>query len=159
MCKSYRHFYLLLLPLIISCGSGDDTQKLRVINELDIDRKECLEVPKAEFGNILCEHFSRFVIKDTRSGELLPVQFFDEDMDGVLDYLVFQPAMSAGETAIFEIFTPEQGIFAPDPVNRTFSRFVPERTDDYAWENDRVAFRTYGPTAQKMIEDQVIFLF
>ena len=28
---------------------------------------------------------------------------------------------------------------------RTFARFVPERSDDFAWENDLVAFRTYGP--------------
>lgn len=27
----------------------------------------------------------------------------------------------------------------------TFARFVPEREDDFAWENDKVAFRTYGP--------------
>ena len=26
-----------------------------------------------------------------------------------------------------------------------FGRFVPERLDDYAWENDRIAFRIYGP--------------
>ena len=28
---------------------------------------------------------------------------------------------------------------------RTLARFVPERLDDFAWENDLVAFRTYGP--------------
>ena len=147
--------YLFLFPLFSSCGSGDDIQKLTVINFLDMYRQECLEIPKAEFGDILCEHFSRFVIRDTRYGELLPVQFLDENMDGELDYLVFQPALSAGETAEFEIFTPVEGITSPDPVNRTFSRFVPERTDDYAWENDRVAFRAYGPAAQKMIEENI----
>jgi len=26
-----------------------------------------------------------------------------------------------------------------------YARFVPERLDDFAWENDRVAFRMYGP--------------
>jgi len=31
-----------------------------------------------------------------------------------------------------------------------FCRFVPERMDDFAWENDRVAFRVYGP---KLWED------
>lgn len=30
-----------------------------------------------------------------------------------------------------------------------YSRFVPERTDDYTWENDKVAFRTYGPSGQE----------
>lgn len=27
---------------------------------------------------------------------------------------------------------------------RTYGRFVPERKDDFAWENDRIAFRMYG---------------
>lgn len=32
---------------------------------------------------------------------------------------------------------------------RTFCRFVPERDDDFAWENDLVAFRAYGPALRK----------
>ncbi|MEM1110149.1 MAG: DUF4861 family protein [Planctomycetota bacterium] len=31
------------------------------------------------------------------------------------------------------------------PEPRAFARFVPERSDDFAWENDLVAFRAYGP--------------
>ena len=27
---------------------------------------------------------------------------------------------------------------------KTYGRFVPERADDFAWENDKIAFRTYG---------------
>lgn len=27
---------------------------------------------------------------------------------------------------------------------KTFARFIPERMDDFAWENDRIAFRMYG---------------
>ena len=30
------------------------------------------------------------------------------------------------------------------PEVKTFARYVPERKDDFAWENDRVAFRMYG---------------
>lgn len=29
--------------------------------------------------------------------------------------------------------------------SKAYCRFVPERMDDFAWENDRVAFRMYGP--------------
>ncbi|RZM27392.1 MAG: DUF4861 domain-containing protein [Pedobacter sp.] len=29
-------------------------------------------------------------------------------------------------------------------VKKTYARFVPERFDDFAWENDKVAFRMYG---------------
>jgi rhamnogalacturonyl hydrolase YesR len=31
-----------------------------------------------------------------------------------------------------------------------FARFVPERLDDFAWENDRIAFRVYGPKLWSM---------
>ena len=31
-----------------------------------------------------------------------------------------------------------------------YSRFVPERADDYAWDNDRVAFRVYWLGAERM---------
>lgn len=31
----------------------------------------------------------------------------------------------------------------------TFCRFVPERSDDFAWENDLIAFRAYGPAVVK----------
>lgn len=39
---------------------------------------------------------------------------------------------------------------------RTYCRFVPERLDDFAWENDKVAFRTYGPALREKTEDSGI---
>jgi len=35
----------------------------------------------------------------------------------------------------------------------TFARFVPERSDDFAWENDLIAFRAYGPALRSSSED------
>lgn len=32
-------------------------------------------------------------------------------------------------------------------VVKSYAKFVPERRDDFAWENDKVAFRVYGPAA------------
>lgn len=40
-----------------------------------------------------------------------------------------------------------------DPAPSTFARFVPERADDFAWENDLIAFRTYGPALRAGTED------
>jgi rhamnogalacturonyl hydrolase YesR len=39
---------------------------------------------------------------------------------------------------------------------KTFARHVPERLDDFAWENDKVAFRAYGPKARKGAENSGI---
>ena len=40
---------------------------------------------------------------------------------------------------------------APAPC---FARYVPERLDDFAWENDRIAFRMYGPALWKQEADK-----
>ena len=40
-----------------------------------------------------------------------------------------------------------------DTTPSTFARFVPERADDFAWENDLIAFRTYGPALRAGAED------
>ncbi len=39
---------------------------------------------------------------------------------------------------------------------KTHARFVPERADDFAWENDKVAFRVYGPALRNKPEDSGI---
>ena len=41
-------------------------------------------------------------------------------------------------------------------VAHTFARFVPERKDDFAWENDKIAFRTYGPALRDSAESSGI---
>jgi len=38
----------------------------------------------------------------------------------------------------------------------TFARYVPERKDDFAWENDVIAFRAYGPALRKGKENNGI---
>lgn len=45
---------------------------------------------------------------------------------------------------------------APSQVEaevRTYARYVPERNEDFAWENDLVAFRMYGPFARDFAEN------
>lgn len=43
----------------------------------------------------------------------------------------------------------------PD-LPRAYARIVPERKDDLAWENDKVAFRIYGPALRAGAEDSGI---
>lgn len=34
-------------------------------------------------------------------------------------------------------------------TTKTYARYVPERKDDFAWENDKIAFRAYGKALEK----------
>ncbi|MEO7598263.1 MAG: DUF4861 domain-containing protein [Opitutus sp.] len=58
--------------------------------------------------------------------------------------LIFQHDFVPGEKSA--TFTVNK-IDAVAPVfpSRVFARYIPERLDDFAWENDKVAHRTYGP--------------
>ena len=58
--------------------------------------------------------------------------------------LLFQHDFAAGEkSAVFTIGKTE-AVTPPFPV-KAFARYVPERLDDFAWENDKIAHRIYGP--------------
>lgn len=47
-------------------------------------------------------------------------------------------------------------ILEEDTKPRAYARLVPERMDDLAWENDKVAFRVYGPALRSGPEDSGI---
>lgn len=53
--------------------------------------------------------------------------------------------MSASVTARVQAAPDEAAPTQPS----TWCRFVPERMDDFAWENDLTAFRAYGPAIKK----------
>jgi hypothetical protein len=52
---------------------------------------------------------------------------------------------------LLEVYPPDAS-GTSDSIQPTYGRFVPERIDDFAWENNRVAFRTYGPEAQRLVD-------
>jgi hypothetical protein len=56
-----------------------------------------------------------------------------------------KPLLAAAEKLLAEDVTP-----------RAYARLVPERMDDLAWENDKVAFRVYGPALRSGPEDSGI---
>ncbi|MGB5419976.1 DUF4861 family protein [Algibacter sp.] len=70
------------------------------------------------------------------------------------DVLLFQPEIDAHSEKQLQLLE-EEGFSKTELTDYCYSRFVPERSDDYAFGNNKVAFRNYGPTAQKMVEEGV----
>lgn len=61
---------------------------------------------------------------------------------------------SLSAIAVFGLMALVQTACAQDSeAPRTFCRFVPERSDDFAWENDKIAFRAYGPALRDGTEN------
>lgn len=141
-----------LAILLFNCSQKETTKTITVKNSLDIERTfETVELSK-DFLKV--DDLTSIGIQESDTKKLLVTQTIDNDGDGILDVILFQPQIGANSEKVFEIVTIEESE-RPKADTLCYSRFVPERTDDYAWENNRVAFRTYGPSAQKMIEESI----
>lgn len=137
-----------------SCQEEASGHTVTVKNALDVSRSnETVEIKKSDLALKEGESFEKLAVQDATSKAILVSQFVDEDQDGNADVLLFQPELTAKSEKQFNLVST-QGTTAQEVTLYCYSRFVPERTDDFAWENNKVAYRTFGPTAQKMIEEE-----
>jgi hypothetical protein len=83
------------------------------------------------------------LVTDAKGAPVLS-QVVDEDGDEVPDELLFQADFGPREKKTFQVITGKRSPAAPGDF-KAYGRFVRERHDDFAWENDRVAHRVYGP--------------
>ncbi len=151
MTKS-KLLFLFVIVLIVSCKTA--TKTITVKNNLDIDRSfETVKITKSDLTLQDEDNLYDYVIQD-EDGVQQVVQYEDSNDDGSVDYMLFQPKVETKSFTSYKIVhIPNAEL--PERKEICYSRFVPERTDDYAWENDKVAFRVFGPTAQKMFEDGI----
>ena len=147
--------HLLFSAILAGSFTVQSQNKIITIsNNLKVDREfETVELTKKSLGLASDAKLENYAVKNSRTNSFLETQTIDNDGDGIMDVLLFQPKIKASSKQDFEVFVGTNPS-ASKMVN-CYSRFVPERTDDYAWENNKVAFRTYGPVAQKMVEDKV----
>src|SRR5450432_3529885 len=126
-----------------------DKITVTVANELDAARPaETITVPWSEIASKLPETLpSHLLVKDS-SGATVPDQLINlkpEEHHDNYESIIFQHDFAAGEkTATFTIEKTDTPV-QPFPT-KVFARYIPERFDDFAWENDRIAHRIYGPT-------------
>ena len=57
--------------------------------------------------------------------------------------MIFQADFAPNETKTFVVTAGKKHEYTKDDF-KAYGRFVRERFDDFAWENDRIAHRTYG---------------
>ena len=85
-------------------------------------------------------------------GKTLLSQLVDADGDFRYDLLVFQAPFAPSQVREFTLSTCKREKYKREDF-RVFGRFVRERHDDFAWENDKVAFRTYGPGLETWVKE------
>lgn len=90
-----------------------------------------------------------WVVMDGMAARLLPAQELALAGPSGAKTLVFQVDLAPGEARTYRVLPAAALAAVPPFPAKTHARFVPERKDDFAWENDRIAFRTYGPALAK----------
>lgn len=137
--KKTSLFFVAAL-LLASCGKQGPLQ-VTVSNPLDINRsgelvEVCMEKVSKQLG---LNDTTQFVVVN-EAGEQVPYQLTHDGK------LIFPTEVAAGASAVYtvQVGTPQENLFE----SAVYGRKYPERVDDVAWENDRTAYRTYGPALQ-----------
>ena len=143
----------LLFISIFRIFSGDPT--FTVENRLTIPREEVVSISLEQIEKILGEPIDPKYLEIQQLPSKTPVltQWTDIDQDGNYDEVLFFVTLEKNEKKNYQISIKNEEVSHAQPELKTFGRFVPERIDDFAWENDKVAFRTYGPEAQRLTDE------
>jgi hypothetical protein len=116
-----------------------------VSNALDLARpSETVVLTAAAIrGAMPVEDLRTVHVTDDASGREVLAQPVDQDDDGVFDEVIFQADIGPAAARTFTLAAGARQSYTRDQF-RAYGRFVRERRDDFAWENDRVAHRMYG---------------
>jgi len=147
----YRILLIILASgLFANCKSSHDTLKITVKNNLDFNRAEVVSVPYNKLYPLLKKYPAKSIrVKQKNDVAIVPLQWIDNNRDGIADdELLFLADVKGKNTGKYIISIDSITPLAVT-ANQTYCRFVPERADDFAWENDRVAFRVYGQKGQQ----------
>ena len=123
--------------------AGVAALRINVRNELPLARpSETVEITATALAS-LGSDLTRVHVFDHDSGREVLAQVLDLDADGTPESLIFQTDMKALGVRSFDLRVGERVTYRKDDFH-VYGRFVRERYDDFAWENDRIAHRMYG---------------
>ncbi|QRX64946.1 DUF4861 family protein [Dysgonomonadaceae bacterium zrk40] len=130
----------MLAILIGGCTTQKSEVTLRVQNSGTGDREnQMVEISWGDLKKKLGTVAEKSLILVDDEGKQHPWQIVTNDTDS--KSIIFPVTLKAGGTQTFRITEGEPNSFEP----LVYGRLVPERKDDFTWENNRTAFRVYGP--------------
>jgi pectinesterase len=127
---------------------------IRVTNRLQLDRQnEIVTLGWKDVKSMLPNiEPGRLMVRDIRRRNKLVCQIVDTDQDGTPDELIFRSDFRPKETKSFVIVQAKQASLPTQSL--TDARFVLPR-EDVAWENDRIAYRIYGPALTNEVNNGI----
>ena len=129
---------LILLASLLFVSGIFGQHTIVVTNSSGYDRKG--EMVEVSISLLKVSFETRtFVLKDKKNEEVGYQLIYKNNKKP--QSLIFQAEVKANSSAVYSLSVGKPAVVKP----KTFARFVPERKDDFAWENDIAAYRMYGP--------------
>ena len=146
-CIKYFFGISFLLPAFLIAQSKVD---IGIQNKSNLDFEEAIVSVKWE--TILLKYpqidTTEFVVINNKTKKQIPFQLEHRGLKAIQN-LLLQVDVKANTSISL---TVQKGK-PKNVVVKTYGRYVPERKDDFAWENDVIAFRAYGKALEKTKED------
>ena len=139
-----RFFFLAAAAFLLGSCSGPATLTVEVTNPSDADREDAtVEIAWSRLSGLPSLTPEQVVVLDSEGHEIPSQVLYCGETEP--QALIFQTDIDGGETETFRIALSDARAEYPA---QAFGRQVPERYDDYAWENNKVAYRLYGPALE-----------
>ena len=138
------HFLLaFVLPLTILAQTK---ATISIQNNSIVNRKESVIAIKwktvlSSFPQI---DTANFIVVNSITKKQVPFQL-EHCGNPAIQNLLVQVDVKAKSSLVLSVQKGKPEIFTA----KTYARYVPERLDDFAWENDKIAFRAYGKALEK----------
>lgn len=141
---------LVAIPSL--CPAAPAQLTVKAVNKLQMPRaNQTIELSSQDLSPLGEKDLAKIHIKDTAGKEIL-CQAVDADGDYTPDIVIFQADFAPAETKVFTVFAGGKWIYNKDQF-KAYGRFVRERFDDFAWENDRIAQRMYGKALETWVRE------
>lgn len=139
----------ILLLVSFACVAQAQVQ-VKLKNPLDIPRtRETVELDWAVLNRIQTFPPESVIVLDEQQHQIVSQVIYAGQKEP--QALIFQVDIPAKGETMYSITRGTQEAYPQS----AFGRFVPERMDDYAWENNRIAFRVYGPALKDPVSPGV----
>jgi unsaturated rhamnogalacturonyl hydrolase len=144
-----KRFAIFSISTLLAASPAFADLTVKATNKLPFDRpSQTIEIDAKDLASLQVKSLDMVHVKDDAGKELM-AQAVDTDFDErhAPNIVIFQADFKPNESKTFTLSAGKKQVYAAEDF-KAFGRFNRERFDDYQWENDRVAHRTYGKALQ-----------
>lgn len=156
MMRTLSKLSITVSLLLASTFGQTKSAIVTVKNPIDLARSsETVVLNAAELRSLLAVDDVRKIHIQDAAGKNLLTQAVDNNDDGTFDDYIFQTDIAPNASKTFTLIVGEKQVPQKQQF-KSYGRFVQERRDDFAWENDRIAHRMYGKELETWPQEPLV---